>query len=211
MKTLLIVLTVIGAIVALAVLLLFQKVSLRLLCDGEIEIFVKYLFLKFKVYPPKEKKGKDKKFFEKKKKSRKETEQKENAKNTLPSKKDGEKRSGIGETVSFVFDIIKRIANLVGSHGKIHVKKMLITVAGDDACDTAVKFGLMCSALGAIPTLCCLFGKAKTDDENIAVVPDFLGEKNSVSADVTVSVGVIYLLSAAISTALDKIKKEEQK
>lgn len=82
--------------------------------------------------------------------------------------------------------------------------KFSINVAGDDAADTAIKYGAVCSALYPVATLLnnCLNFKP----DNISVFSDFTGQKTDYYLKGQVSVKLIYLIIFAVSSLVDIIK-----
>lgn len=215
MTVLLYILLILLSVFALIFLILLPKISVRIIYVGETVVYAGYSFLKFKVYPMKEKKEKKPKKTKKTKKSAVKNKDSatqepapENVTKTMSpdeSKKTGKKNS-LSDTVTFIFDIIKKVGEMFGRHGRIDIKKLIITVSKEEACDTAVQFGLMCSALSTGLALCSLFGKSHISDD-VRVVPDFITGKGNVEADIKISVRGIFIISTALKILINKILK----
>lgn len=212
-----VILLVIVGLCALALALLCVTVSLRVVYRDALVLYAVAGMVKIKLYPRKEKEKKEKK----KKKEKTETKRQnsslqngEKTKEISDSEKNNNaatqdkdrknKKKSVLETASLIFDIIKQAAETFGKHGKIHVRRLLITVSRSDAADTAVQFGLACAAQSAALASCSLFGKAKIDEENVAVTPDFITGKSSLEADVQIGVRAIHLACAAIKIFMKK-------
>lgn len=210
MKIFFIVVAAVFAVLAIIFLLLLGKASVNVVCEDEVEVFVRFLFFKLKIFPPKEKKKKRKHGnSEGDDKNRQESEDDKSKDDDVPAKKESnEKKSSVKETVELIFAVVKRLFKIIGKHGEIYVKKVLITISCEEACDTAVRSGLMYSVLGAGLAVCGLFDKSEIEEKNVGVIPDFVGGKNGVSADITVGVRAIYLVFGLIGVLWDKIKPE---
>lgn len=159
-------------ILLVIILLLLTPVRLKVSYREDFRCTLIIGFLRFALYPQKPKKKKKSK---KPEKSEKKPEPEEEKKTNLLKEKG----------ISWLFDLIKRIANLaVGVlkdfFGHIIVKKLMlsISVAGSDAADTAVKYGYCCSAV--YPAFGIIVGAVKCSQYGIDISPDF--EENAKSA-----------------------------
>ncbi|MBP3580103.1 MAG: hypothetical protein J6K12_02525 [Clostridia bacterium] len=220
MTVLTIILIVLSVFFALLLLLVLPKLSVRVICEDTLSVYAGFSFFSIKLYPPKEKKHKKKK--EKKKTVLKKqaasqdgnsVQQEKNADSRKEALLQGHKekkgkRESLSETVSFIFDIVKQVGRLFGKHGQININKLIVNVSGEDACDTAVRFGLMCSGVSAGLALCSTFGKSRIYHENVRVNPDFVSEKGSVLADLKISVRGIFVVSTAIKILVKKFLKD---
>ena len=218
-----IILVVLIGLCALVFALLLLTVSVRIVYDEKLVLYGCISFFRIKLYPKKEKKKKDKKT--KKEPIRKSedvikasgksyntasqpaTEQKNTKESTAEKKENIPEKKSVSETASFIFDIIKRAAETLGRHGRIHIRKLVVNVSKPDAADTAVQFGVVCAAHSTALAACSLFGKAKIDEENVRVTPDFITGKSSLSADVQIGVRAIFLVSAAVRILVNKALK----
>lgn len=212
-----IILLILLSLLALALILLCLKLSVRIVYDGGPCVYAGISFIRIKLYPRKEKKKKTKRVKARKKSSDTEVPEKKNEalqseknqkKSTFPPEhQNAEKKKTISETVEFIFDIIKKIGEAFGKHGKIYINRLLINVSRPEAADTAVQFGLVCSALSTGLALCGLFGKSVVKDDFVRATPDFITGKSSISADIKIAIRGIYLVIAAMKILVNKYMK----
>lgn len=133
----------------LAVITILLLLSVNLYIDynaDKITVWIKYLFIKIPVYPPKKKKEKKKKIEKKEKKeSKKKTEEKkENFFVSLAETK------GLGAVVYILTEILRLVKNFslsVIKHLKMKNIKLDITAGGENAADAAINFGNACSVV----------------------------------------------------------------
>ena len=107
-----------------------------------------------------------------------------------------------------LLNAFKEIARLAGNLLKpifkhIRIKKLdlNVTVAFEDAADTAVKYGYFCS--GIYPALAVLLRVMKYDDYNVNIVPDF--DKKSPEFDVLVELKLLpwFVVAGAVKTLIN--------
>lgn len=185
----------------LLLLFLFTILNVWVLAryDEELSLFVKIAFVKIQLVPPKPKKKKKEKP-KKPKKEKKKPEEKKPEKKKSSNVMDYVKQKG----VSGIINIIKRVADLaVGTlkdlFGKITVTKLSLRlrIAGEDAADSAVKYGQVCSVL--YPALKVIGEVVTIEDYDVDVEPDFSDKpKNSAKADVTAKIRIISILKIVI-------------
>lgn len=200
---------VILAIILFFVLVLSIKISVIADYSNEFILKIKYLFLTIPVYPRKGEK--------KPKKEKKEEPPKQEEPKAKPVK---EKKTGNNpiknfynnEGVSGIIALVKEAARIMGGFfGGIfrHVifEKLFIdlTVAGNDAADTAIKYGKVCAAL--FPSLGLICSKAKVKEYDVDVSPDFLATKNTAELYAKVSFRPIFLIGAAFALAVKMLFK----
>ncbi len=215
MTVLAIILCVLLGLLALVFALLSLKLSIRIVYKDTLTVYGGISFVRIKLFPRKEKKIKHKKNANKTEKQPENTPAK-----AAPSKKDAQstqdgksenpqegKKKGVSETVTFIFDIIKQLGTAFGTHGSINVNSFIVTVSKDDACDTAVSFGLMCSAMSAGLALCSLFGKSHINHDRVMTIPDFISGKSSLETDIKIGIRGIFILIAAIKILIGKYMK----
>jgi len=208
------VLWVLLAILIIAILALFVPVYVTVKYTDDIYVYVKYLFLKINIVGDK-KPPKKKKILKKTKATKTNSVSKKEAKNTEVNK--GQKKNGkrkkektpkkqenaavkwIKKTfrkkgLSGLLSAFKEIARLAGTFLKPVFENIIIktldvnvTVASDNAADTAVNYGYFCA--GMYPALEVILQVMKYDDYNVIIVPDF--DKNNPEFDVT---AVLYLV-----------------
>lgn len=215
MTVLWVILLVLLSFFALVFLLLLPKFSIRIIYDGSLSVYAGYSFIPIKLHP-KKKKGKSKKSasgYKFKNKNAKKSPKKDMAKDNADAAYEKHKashnqsKSSVLDTITFIFEIIKKTGEMFGKHGEITIKKLLISVGKEDACDTAVQFGLMCSVMSTGLALCSLFGRAGISHENVKVTPDFITGKSSASADVKIAVRGIFIVVTAFKILVNKFLK----
>ena len=106
-----------------------------------------------------------------------------------------------------IIDILKSLISKFKTllkHLALNDFQFIIKVVGNDAADTAIKYGTVCAALYPVSNLLnnCLNFKP----DNISVFSDFSGQKTDYYLKGQVSVKLIYLIKFAISSLVDIIK-----
>lgn len=199
---------VILAIILFFVLVLSIKISVIADYSNEFILKIKYLFLTIPVYPRKgEKKPK--------KEKAEEPPKEEPAEKPVKEKKTGNnpiKNFVNNEGVSGVIALVKDAARILGGffggifrHVIFEKLFLTLTIAGNDAADTAIKYGKVCSAV--FPSLGLICSKAKVKQYDADVSPDFLATKSSAEFHVKVSFRPIFLIGAAFVLAIKMLFK----
>lgn len=155
---------------------MFIPLTLRASYKDDFWCAVYIGFFKIQLVPAKPKKPK-------KKKPKKKTEEKPK------QKKPAEKKPGLIEQygVEWLLNLIKKVAELAASalkdfFGHILVKNLTLSikVAGEDAADTAIKYGKLCAV--AYPAVGTIAGAVKYRKYGVDIVPDF-NEKAETKAE----------------------------
>lgn len=178
------------AILLVFTLILLLPLSLKASYDKDFRCSLNIGFIKFSLYPPKPKKKK------KMKSEETDREQKPDEK----KKKSLVKEKGL----SWLIDVIKKTANLASGALKdffkhIIVKRLMlsISVAGDDAADTAVKYGYCCSAV--YPAFGIIAGAVKCRDYGVDISPNFEeNAKSSVMLELEAKIKIFRLLALVL-------------
>lgn len=186
-------------IALLLTLLCFVKLKFEALYSGELTLKLRVLFLTFTLVPAKKKEQKKK--VKKSQKTKKQSGKKTEKKDKKPSyiKKLGDKKG-----VSGLLSMLSELAKLAGTTLKGLFAKIVIetfdidvTVVGDDAADTALKYGKICGAFYSAVAVIC--GTAQCEDYSVNVTPDFDDEAHmKVGADVRFYIRVGYVLKYAL-------------
>ncbi len=110
-----------------------------------------------------------------------------------------------------ITELIKEIAKIVGGllssvFRNIVIKKLdlNITVAYEDAADTAVKYGYACA--GIYPAMAVILRVFKYKDYNIIIVPDFDKKSNEITVDTEISLIPWFVIAGAVKAAFRLIK-----
>lgn len=151
-------------IVMLIMIILFLPINLFAEYNKDFNCILKVGFIKFRIYPPKPAKNKKQKKTTKKQNKA----QKEKPKTNLLKEKG----------LSWFVDLIKKVADLAKNVLKdffshIILKKFMLSIkiAGDDAADTAIKYGACCSAV--YPSVGIITRAVRCKNYGVDIVPDF--------------------------------------
>lgn len=230
-----IIVAIIGLIFLIVIifnLLMSVKITLRLDAgeDGKI-LRVKWGLFKFKVYPEMftpEKKEKFKAFANKlktkfgpliKKKKSKKSKKKEDKKEKITKfdfKSALNKSKEIYQKLGSFSGILELLDYIASKTSKMAIKVLRsftfkeiyvdLTVAGDDAANTAIKYGKTCAvAFPALGTMCTNLKVRKYD---LDINPDFLAQKNSGNLHTVISfrpIRLIFILTIYFLKVLNKI------
>lgn len=183
-----------GGITLLFAWLLFCPVSLEARYEEQLTARVGFLFFHYTVLPVK----KD----ETEKREEKEEKQKK------PSKlKELLQQNGLSGFVQLLralsraaYGSLKKVL----SHTVVQLFDLSMTVGGEDAAQTAIRYGEVCGAV--FSALSVLFSKVKWKRREIHIAPDFQEGKNTVLFHIRVKIKLFFLISAALSAILSFIK-----
>ena len=178
-------------------LLLLIPVTLKASYKEDFRCILKIGFVKISLYPqkPKKKKKPPKKGDEKSK-------HEEKKKESLVKEKG----------ISWLFDLIKKIADLAVGALKdffrhIIVKKLMlsISIAGDNAADTAVKYGYCCSAV--YPAFGIIVGAVKCKSYGVDISPNFEEKaKSAVNMELEAKIKILWLLALVLKHGYKGLK-----
>lgn len=199
-----VVLYILLAIILLIVAVLSIRITVTADFDRKFKAELKYLFLKIPLYPrpEKEKKPKKEKKPEEPKKSKEEKPKEEKVKD--PNKQNPFvkfiKDQGFDGVLNLVSDIGSILTGMFGSifkhviFNKLYLK---LTVAKNDAAETAIAYGKTCETV--FPVMGYICSHMKVQKYDVEVNPDFLGYMNEAEFHVQVSFRPIFLTNAAIA------------
>lgn len=209
---------IILAVIALIVILFSIKVSVTAVYDETFTLDVKWLFIKFRIYPEDEEKkakkeAKKAEKEQKKKNSKKEKHKKEKTEESASPKsnifKDFYNNQGFAATVNLIRTAAAQLGGfLKGVYRAFVIENLTVLLrvsAGDDAAQTAIKYGKVCSAVYPAMGFICSNMKVKQYDVN--VVPDFISAENTATFKLSLSVRPIKLTNAVIVLAFRLIFK----
>lgn len=177
-------------IVLLIVLILMIPVGVKVDFDKELKADLKIGFISVPVYPPKPKKEKKKKPKEKKPEEKKEEKPKEKKPNIIQEK-----------GVMWLVDTLREAAKLAAgalksffSHLKIKQMNISICYHGEDASDTAVKYGYFC--LAVYPAVSILVKAAKCKKYGVDIAPNFNeGQESRYAVDIHLYIRVVWIVA----------------
>ena len=200
MTVIYIILAVIPVLLLLLAVVLLLPLSVRIVFKEQLVVYAGISFVKIKVFPPKENKQKKKKTNKKahKKTDKKTTLAHEDAKTSSESADDKktdmakeqakQEKKSIKDTLQLILDLVKSVFEVMGKRASLNIDELRVVVSRPDAADTAVQYALCQGIVSTILALASEFSKSKIKDENISVAPDFITEKSSLVADITMSV-----------------------
>ena len=188
MKTVLAVAGVIAAVIFL--LLIIPLVAKLKIEDDKTILTLRYLFFKWEILPEKEEKPKEK-----------ETKAPEK-KITKTSRRDN-KKLDIKELLPIVMDALPKCAAPVRKLFKrttVADLEVHMVIVGDDAADTAVKFGRMNAVV--FPAVKIASEIVTLKYKRIELIPGFAAEKEQTKIFANVRVTPLFVLTAAASIAI---------
>lgn len=196
------------SLLALILLILFLSVSICVVYEGDVSVFVKVLFLQFKVFPRNSKinlkdfsaKGINKKLRKDKQVLAKHA-TKEEKKKTKSSKK---RKTNIIDTLKLVADILSAIKVKFFKYLRVKLAKLGLVLATDDAAKTAIEYGIAVQGVQYIVSI--LEGITNFSVEKsgyIHVDCDFTSEKTSLDLDITLSLRVWQMIAILIRAGLE--------
>lgn len=188
------------AVILFILLISFIPVSLIVKWHKELKCTLKFGFVPIVLYPQKDIKLKKKKPEKKKNSQPKKTEEKKE-KNLL-------KEKGLGWFVN----LIKKVADLAKGALKdafrhILIKEFMLSikVVGEDAADTAVKYGYYCSAI--YPATGLIIGAVKYKSYGVDITPDFEENAQSqIDLDLTARMFLFRVVSVGLKHSFKGIK-----
>ncbi|MBO4951066.1 MAG: DUF2953 domain-containing protein [Clostridia bacterium] len=205
MTVLLVILAVVGIVAAMLAAVLLSPLSVRIRYGQTLEVYAGLSFVKFKVFPKKEKKKKEKIKTSippsaKSVSKTPETKGVDDSTKNADEKTDGQKanKKELSDTLKLVFEIIKSVFDVMGKRASIKIDELHAVISKPDAADTAVAFGLCGGILSNILAFTSNFRKAVINDKNIGIEPDFVTGKSRFSADITISIMAGALLYSLI-------------
>lgn len=204
-------------IILLIVIILLTPVGVRAKFDKELRAVLKIGFVPVQLYPPKPKR--------KKKKPEKEKPKEEEQKEEKPKKK---KPNLIQEKgILWLVDLIRDAASLAKGALKsffkhLIIKRLNISISyhGEDADDTAVKYGYFC--LAVYPAVSILVKVAKCRDYGVDISPNFTeGGESRYFVDIYARIRILWIVAMVfrygfkalrllISLKRGKKKKEDE-
>jgi hypothetical protein len=141
--------------------------------EEEFSFTVKWLFLKFVVYPPKPKKEKP----EEKKEKPKEEKKKEKTKKSNPFLDfyHNQGVSGVLELISSAVSAVKGMFRRLFKAVVIRDLSIFMRISGEDAAQTAIAYGKVCAAV--FPAIGAVSSVVKIKNRDVRIEPDFQGEQ----------------------------------
>lgn len=180
----------------LFLLSLWMKITVCVSYINDLQVRVKLLFFKIRVYPFKEEE-REEQAEPKKKRHLKQKKQKPPKEN--PSLKD---------TILLIKELLIEIIDKFGRYIRLEEYRMKVLVATDDPAKTGVLYGVVCGALASISVFIDQL-KNRTHKKNeifTEVTPDFIADEPELSVSVALSLRVWQLLSMGITASKSLLK-----
>ncbi|MBQ6387225.1 MAG: GerW family sporulation protein [Ruminococcus sp.] len=192
-------LNILIGIILLLLLLLLIPVGVHVSYHEDLLAELKIGFISVRLYPPKPKKPKKKQI--KKKKDTKKQEEKQKKQSLIKEK-----------GISWFVDLIRQLAVLAAGimhdffrHLVIRTLQVSITYVGEDAQDTAVKYGYFC--LSVYPAVSILADVAHCRRYGVDIAPNFNEKEKSVYyAEIDVRIRVIWVVGLVFKYGFRVIK-----
>ena len=204
-----IVLWILLGLIALLFLLLCIPVRFDLNYNGEATVFIRYLFLKYRVLPAPEKKPESKK---EKKPSEKESEEKAKEKKPNPllqQVKKYKEAEGLTGLLTLAKDLLKATGTRFGKllkHIKLKDFDLYVLVGGEkDAAEIAVLYGEVCA--GVYPAVSALLGltNCKSPHGRVSVDLDYSAKEPKVLCTASGAVRPLFVVHHGVQFILRTI------
>lgn len=227
-----------GLIVTLSILLFFWLVgmisaNLVLIYDETLSLYLRVLFLKFKITPREKKKPSLRKYTLKryrrslekeaakrkkketrldKKKAKKRSDEKKKVADTESKEKPKKSVKDIIELVGLISAALSGLIKSFGKHLKIKTVRLNITVATGDAAKTAVVYGTVCQSVAYIMELLYnLTGFTVKRNGEVTVIPNFTAESSTLDLKFVFKLRVWHVFAMVFSAGLAFLKKKLKK
>ncbi len=218
---------IIGSVLLFLLIICLIPAGLRIKYNGEFYLYGDYGLIKIKLIP-KKKKIKISDYSEKKMKKREEKQKKKLAKSEKKSAAKGHKFNKPAEKsdnvltaslkdpdrrfdmISQLYDILTVVISEFAAILKIKLFKLHVVVGSPEPSKTAILYGGACAAAGNLVNLIGQYTDIEKSNKNsVYVVPDFIAEKTTASADVsvTLSIGGIIVFLFKIRKIIKKVLK----
>ena len=176
--------------------------------ENEPRLTARIAFVKLRLVPQKPKKKKKAKNDKPKKKKteKKEPEKPKEKKPSALKKMYGEKGlTGILNIVQSLAELAVGTLKDICAATRVRRLNFSIRVAGKDAADTAVKYGMVCS--GVFPALSVIMSAVRVRRRSVRVEPDFSDNPSTeIKVDTVIRIRIIRILKIAIVRAVQALK-----
>lgn len=192
---------IILGIIVLVAAILAMRVGISIVLEDELCVYLRVLFLKFRLYPAKKKRGSIKKYKKKKvKKKKPSTVVRESG--TEPKRK-----PPLTETIRTVTELLGVFARTFAKHLHVRLAKIYIRIGTEDAARTAILYGAVSGAVAClIDTLDSITSLSSLSRSEISVEPDFLSDRSVARLNISLSLSVFGALTVLIKTLFRYLK-----
>lgn len=187
---------ILGAIAVLIVLLLSIRVTLNIVLRDELAVYVRCLFIRIRLFPPKEKK------FDPKKQERKQKKKENKPKTVLKEiEPEGVQKSSLTEKIKLVTEIVSVFFKTFSKYLHVKLAKVHVKVASDDAAKTAILYGVVSGAISCLVELLdSITNLNRLKRSSISVYPDYLSENVELDINISLSISVFGALVTLIKS-----------
>lgn len=193
---------IILGIAVVIIILLICPVSVYIHYDGNTIFFIRYLFFKFHVMPQKKENKKEKEVSEN---SDNKKEIKEEKKNPLLEYKDEHGWEGMIDILKTIAEIIADVLKKISRHIVIKKLEVNLMFVGEDAADSAVKFGEICAVI--FPVISLIENNVKKCNHKEDISPGFFAEKTEYELLFKAKIKPVFLVQIILSDVLKLILK----
>ena len=189
---------VMGCMFVLSAVLQVCPVSAEVSYEEDFSLRIGYLFVRYRVYPRPERKGK----------KRKPEKAPKPEKGKYASRVAGllhrEGLAGFLGLLEKVSRVALGSAKKLMSHTVVDLLVLDLSVGGEDAAQTALNYGRACGVVST--ALGALSSAAKCRRRSVRVAPDFQSGKSSVRFRVRIKIRLFFLISAALAALIGFLK-----
>lgn len=222
----------VGFLIAAAIILLILilKISVRVGFGDELALTLGVGIFRKRLVPANEKKlrlsdykikkfrkikARQAKIEEKKRKKQQKKKQTQRTDNTAQKVAEARRRAAgepkqkrdIAGLIGMATEVAKVFISRFGKHLRINIRRLRITVATDNAADTAVMYGAVCGAVQCFMELLNSTAHLKLPREDeLCVVPDFTSDKLKADVDVAFSFRVWQIFDMLIRSGIAFLK-----
>ncbi len=189
---------VLSALAFLLLLLLF-RVRLVFTCREEVRVTAWVLCFPIVLYPRRKKPKPPKEKEEKKEKKRRKSKKKRKEDSRKPKK-------SLPEKIRLVRALLAALLRRTRRYLHLRAVRAHISVATGDAASTAVLYGAVSAALSGLLALLDRAFNLKAPPGDVAVFPDFTGEKTKADLKIVLSLSVFGALAILFSVAIAYVK-----
>ncbi|MCR5636046.1 MAG: DUF2953 domain-containing protein [Clostridiales bacterium] len=214
---------ILAIIIFIIFVLLVCPIVLSVKQKDDLAVYVRYIFVRIRLYPQKEKPEKqEKETKETKKKKEKEKPEEKKKPNVFKEKLDKDGLSEFLDNVKYAVNRVKKIPVFIKRHLIFSKLFINISVSDEDAATAAVNYGRACSVI--YPAYSFFLSNFRCRKTSVNVIADFDKKESSAEADIKIKIKLIFIIIAAfkalfagidILKAFSKIKnlknKEKQK
>lgn len=194
------------SVIILIILLLCIRVSAVLNYNETFTFEVRWLFLKFVIYPQKEKPKKEEEKVEKNKPENKEKKVKtKKASNPLKTFYENQGFNGVLELIKNTYAALSGMMKRIMKSIIINDIDLRMIVSSGDAASTAIEYGKICSEV--FPAMGAISSNVKVKKHNIDIRPDFINSIKKAQFHIDLSVTPLRITNAALILGIQLLFK----